>query len=165
MQTEVFVSEKFSLYSLYFLESFSLAYQFFSNIINLDSFNLFLMCFSFYNFKGKTVSDGRAGSPDSISSLGSSASQKQPQSQQMQPGVPPPTSMYPNQPQPVYAPSQNPQHGQGVSPHTHYFQGSGAGGRHRLLKVNLLFYSEVLYSKRNIVHIKIVSTTCFKEIC
>lgn len=87
-----------------------------------------LMYHSFYNFKGKTVSDGRGGSPDSISSLGSSASQKQPQPQQMQPGVPPPTSMYANQPQQVYASPQNPQHGQGVATHPHYFQGSGAGG-------------------------------------
>lgn len=46
----------------------------------------------------------------------------------MQQGVPPPTSMYANQPQQVYASSQNPQHGQGVAPHPHYFQGSGAGG-------------------------------------
>lgn len=72
--------------------------------------------------------DGRGGSPDSISSLGSSASQKQPQPQQMQAGVPPPTSMYANQPQQVYASTQNPQHGQGVPQHPHYFQGSGAGG-------------------------------------
>lgn len=46
----------------------------------------------------------------------------------MQPGVPPPTSMYANQPQQVYASPQNPQHGQGVATHPHYFQGSGAGG-------------------------------------
>ncbi|KFM81886.1 Protein TFG, partial [Stegodyphus mimosarum] len=66
--------------------------------------------------------DARGGSPDSISSLGSSASQKQPQ--QMSQAGPPPSSMYQNQPQQVYAPSQNPQHPQGVPQHPHYFQGT-----------------------------------------
>lgn len=71
--------------------------------------------------------EARAGSPDSISSLGSSASQKQPpqqQQQQMQPGVAPPTSMYQNQPQQVYAPSPNAQQ----APSHHYFQGPGGSG-------------------------------------
>lgn len=96
-------------------------------ISKCSSFYTLLNVFSFWNFKGKTVSDGRGGSPDSISSLGSSASQKQPTPQQMQPGIMPPTTMYSNQPQPVYASSQNPQ--QGVPQHPHYFQGSGAGGK------------------------------------
>ncbi|CAL1262717.1 unnamed protein product [Larinioides sclopetarius] len=69
--------------------------------------------------------DGRGGSPDSISSLGSSASQKQPQ--QMQQGVPPPTSMYQTQPHQVYVSSQN---NPGVPSH-HYFPGSGGPGPHQ----------------------------------
>ncbi|XP_054710346.1 protein TFG-like [Uloborus diversus] len=70
--------------------------------------------------------DGRGGSPDSISSLGSSASQKQPQPQQMQPqAVPPGGTMYQNQPQQVYASSQNPQQQQHPQQHSHYFQGPG----------------------------------------
>lgn len=97
--------------------------------------------FLFYNFKGKTVSDGRGGSPDSISSLGSSASQKQPQPQQMQPV---PSSMYANQPQQVYVSPQNPQHPQSVPvgcgqvpQHPHFYQQSGAGGKY--LKIIICF--------------------------
>lgn len=69
--------------------------------------------------------DGRGGSPDSISSLGSSASQKQPP--QMQQGVPPPTSMYQTQPHQVYVTSQN---NPGVPSH-HYFPSSGGPGPHQ----------------------------------
>ncbi|GIY65215.1 hypothetical protein CDAR_381592 [Caerostris darwini] len=69
--------------------------------------------------------DGRGGSPDSISSLGSSASQKQPQ--QIQQGVPPPTSMYQSQQHQVYVSSQN---NPGVPSH-HYFPGTGAPGPHQ----------------------------------
>ncbi|KAG8187544.1 hypothetical protein JTE90_008431 [Oedothorax gibbosus] len=69
--------------------------------------------------------DGRGGSPDSISSQLSSASQKQPQ-QQMQ-GGPPSSSLYQQGPpqsqqQQVYAPGQNIP---GGVPQHHYFQGQG----------------------------------------
>lgn len=77
----------------------------------------------------------------------------------MQPGVPPPTSMYANQPQQVYASPQNPQHGQGVATHPHYFQGSGAGGM-SLLSIFLFVFlgweydlncSEVFYKIKGAV--------------
>lgn len=85
---------------------------------------------------GLQEDEGRAGSPDSISSLGSSASQQQrlqqqqqQQQQQMQHGMPPSTGVYPSPQQqpPTSFPSSQPlPHGQVAQPHTQYLQGPGA---------------------------------------